>query len=281
LPPWRQAWSSDPNCGAPKSALTKRPFKSINALLLTMASMEKGFHSCWWGTYRQIGQLGGRVRRGERSTAVVLYDPFIKPKGDEECSYKLWYVFNVQQTVGLEHLWPGQTPIDGTEVQQRFHSADTAIEATGADIRFGGNRAYYSPSGDYIQLPYRHQFTEGEWYETVFHELSHWTEHRERLNCDRSKSENTYPFLELRAELGGVFCCAQLGLPTAERLENHAAYLQFWISTWKTMSLSFSRPHRKVPRRRTTSSVSPKVEAKNQQSFSDPFFPGHLRVYRS
>ena len=106
LPPWRQPWSSDPNCGAPKSALTKRPFRGINVLLLTMASMEHGFQSCWWGTYRQINQLGGRVRRGERSTAVVLYDPFIKPttieEGDgEKCKH--WFVFNVEQTVGPRH----------------------------------------------------------------------------------------------------------------------------------------------------------------------------------
>lgn len=228
LPPWRQAWSPDPNCGAPRS-VTQRPFKSINALLLNMASMERGYQSCFWGTRRQIGQMGGRICRGEKATAVVLHDPYIKPKGDEDCSYKLWYVYNVQQTEGLEHLWPGQAPIDDTEVLQRFHSADTAIEATGADIRFGGNRAYYSPTGDHVQVPFRKQFTEGEYFETVFHELSHWTEHETRLNLDRSKPENSYELLELRAELGGVFCCAQLGLPTSQRLDNHAAYLEFWI----------------------------------------------------
>ena len=38
-------------------------------------------------------------------------------------------------------------------------------------------------SGDYIILPYRHQFTLPEYYETAFHELTHWTEHPTRLNC--------------------------------------------------------------------------------------------------
>lgn len=124
------------------------------------------------------------------------------------------------------------TPIsklNDAEVQERFDVADAAIEATEADIRHGGNRAFYCPSSDFIQLPHRHQFSLPEYYETCFHELSHWTEHQSRLDCDRSISENSYAFMELRAELGGCFIAAELGLPTAERLENHASYLKSWL----------------------------------------------------
>jgi antirestriction protein ArdC len=241
LPPWRRAWSSDPNCGAPKSALTKRPYNGINVLLLTLASMEKGYQSRWWATYRQVQQLGGYVRRGEKSTRIILYRPYIKPvttdDGEEKeehfCIMKTWCVFNVEQTVGLEHLWPGQASHDGEEVEQRFAAADAAIEAAiegmGVELRHDGNSAHYSPSGDYIQMPHRHQFSMPEYYETICHETCHATEHPERLNCDRSLPENSYEFLELRAELGGVFCAAQLGLPTAENLENHTAYLKSWL----------------------------------------------------
>jgi len=59
--------------------------------------------------------------------------------------------------------------------------------------------------------------------------LSHWTEHASRLDCDRGKPDNGYAFLELRAELGGCFVAAELGLPTAERLENHASYVKSWL----------------------------------------------------
>ena len=31
--------------------------------------------------------------------------------------------------------------------------AEALIRATGADIRIGGNRAFYVPSADYIQVP--------------------------------------------------------------------------------------------------------------------------------
>ena len=209
--------------------------------------MENGYQSRWWATYRQVQQLGGYVRRGEKSTRIVLYKPFIKPvttdDGEEKeerfCIMKEWSVFNVEQTVGLEHLWPGQGSTDGDEIEQRFHAADAAIDAAikgmGVELRHGGNQAYYSPSGDYsptgdyIQMPHRHQFALPEYYDTFAHELCHATEHPDRLNCDRSKPENSYAFLELRAELGGCFIAAELGLPTADRLDNHAAYLKSWL----------------------------------------------------
>ena len=59
LPPWRRPWSSDPNCGSPRNALTSRSYRGINVLLLMLASMENEFHSRWWGTYRQIKEKGG------------------------------------------------------------------------------------------------------------------------------------------------------------------------------------------------------------------------------
>jgi len=170
-----------------------------------------------------------------------LYKPYIKPvttddgeaKEERFCIMKAWSVFKVQQTVGLEHLWPGQGSTDGQEIEQRFHAADAAIEAAikgmGVELRHGGNSAHYSPSGDYIQMPHRHQFAMPEYYETICHETCHATDHPERLNCDRSKPENSYAFLEPRAELGGCFIAAELGLPTADRLENHASYLRSWL----------------------------------------------------
>ena len=153
---------------------------------------------------------------------------------DEEQKFfflKTYTVFNVDQVLGshLDQLRVGNAPLDTDEVQARYEKADEAIEKTGADIRHGGNQAYYSPTDDYIAMPHRHQFTDGEYVETLAHELSHWTEHSSRLNCDRSKPENSYAFLELRAELGGVYLANELGLPTAENLTNHASYLQSWL----------------------------------------------------
>ena len=102
------------------------------------------------------------------------------------------------------------------------------IEATGADIRYGGNEAFYRSSEDFIQVPFRHQFESPEaFYETTFHELCHWTE--KRVGFDRSQAENTYALGELVAEIGSCFLMGELGLPTTSNMTNHAAYLESWL----------------------------------------------------
>lgn len=235
LPPWRRPWSSDQNCGSPRNALTSRPYRGINILLLMLAAMENEFHSRWWGTFRQIKEKGGFVRRGEKASQVILFKPIVKTvtadNGEEtEKTFPLmrtFSVFNAQQTVGLEHLHAGQGSIDATEVEQRFERAEEVIDATGADIRYGGNEAYYNRRSDYIQMPHRHQFSVPEFYETLSHELIHWTEHESRLNWDR-KGEG-YAMGELVAEIGGCFTVSELGLPMADELGNHVSYLANWL----------------------------------------------------
>ena len=102
------------------------------------------------------------------------------------------------------------------------------IDATGADIRYGGNEAYYNPPNDYIQLPHCHQFESPESFtETAFHELCHWSE--KRVGFDRTQAENTYGFAELVAEIGSCQMMAELGLPTTTNLSNHASYLKHWL----------------------------------------------------
>jgi antirestriction protein ArdC len=69
--PWRQPW--DPAAGRPASMSTRRPYRGINVLLLGQAAAERGYRARWWGTYRQIADLGGQVRRGEKSVQVVFW----------------------------------------------------------------------------------------------------------------------------------------------------------------------------------------------------------------
>ncbi len=248
LLPWRRPWALDKNAGHPANVVSKNGYRGINPLLLAISSMKHGFQSRHWGTFRQWKELGGSVKRrpddverGKWGTKIVFCRPVTKRETDSngeerEDSYfllKTYTVFCVDQVDGnhLDHLRVGHvdSQLNAEEVQERFDKADAAIEATGADIRHGGNVAAYDSSGDYILLPHRHQFSHSAYYETAFHEISHWTEHPSRLNCDRSTSENSYAFLELRAELGGCFIAAELGVPTVERLDNHASYLKGWM----------------------------------------------------
>lgn len=244
--PWRRPWSLDRNAGAPTNVVSKKSYRGINPLLLEVAAMRHGLQSRWWATWNQWKELGGTVKRrpenvqpGQWGTTIVFWRPVTKTEkdsnGDErEETYfllKTYTVFNVDQVDAdhLDHLRVGHGQLEASEIEERFEQADRAIDATGADIRHGGNQAYYNPHEDIIVLPHKQQFSLPEYYETAFHELTHWTEHQSRLNWERSKPENSYALGELIAELGGCFLASELGLPTAERLENHASYMATWL----------------------------------------------------
>lgn len=235
--PWRRPWSADPCAGSPKNAASGHSYSGINVLLLSLSADKQSMTSRYWATYRQWQEVRCQVRRGAKGTQVVLCKPCTKTARDEsgrEVEETFWMlrtftVFNAQQVEGGERFLIGQRPLTSTEIDERFRHADDLIEGTGADIRYGGDRAFYQPQGDFIQLPYRQQFAEGEFYETAFHELAHWSEHASRLDWDRSKAENSYALGELIAELSSCYTSAELGLPVQQSLGNHAAYLKHWI----------------------------------------------------
>lgn len=236
LPPWRRPWANDPNAGLNTSLSTGNAYRGINQLLLQLSAGRSGFQSRWWGTFNQVKASGGYVCRGEKATKVILWKPISRKRmngqgeevDDDFLVMREFYVFNAEQTSGLDQYRVGfAQPKEDTG--ERYEHADAVIEATGADIRYGGNEAFYRASEDYIQIPFRHQFESPEsHYETAFHELCHWTE--KRVGFDRSQAENTYALGELVAEIGACFLMAELRLPTTSNLTNHAAYLKSWLT---------------------------------------------------
>ena len=131
------------------------------------------------------------VEPGEWGTTIIFYKPLQIIEEDEDGKEKektiymmrTYTVFNIDQVQGecFDHLRVGHSVTNDTDCITTYENADRVIEATGADIRYGGNRAYYNRLGDYIQVPLREQFTAGEYYETVLHEMVHWSENEARL----------------------------------------------------------------------------------------------------
>ena len=250
LPPWRKPWANDLNAGFPQNVSSSRSYSGVNPLLLAVASERHNLQSRWWGTFKQWDTMGGKVMRrpkdvpaGQWGTKIVFCSPITKTKLDdkgEEVEEKFvilrtYTVFNIDQVEGdhLDYLRVGHGDTRNGDIET-FERADAAIAATEADIRFGGNRAFYDPHGDYIQMPRRDQFTGSDYYETVLHELVHWTEAKDRLNWDRTtKGDHAYPLGELIAEIGACYLCGELGVPMADRLDNHVAYLKSWLSAMK------------------------------------------------
>jgi antirestriction protein ArdC len=226
LPPWRKPWRSDPNSGFPINVISGQKYRGINPLLLELASIRQGFTSKFWGTFRQWDQLCCRVMArpkdvapGQWGTNIIFWKPITKTEKrddgeeteDKFFVLKQYCVFNADQVSGAEPFRVGASPVTMESPVIAFEAADRAISATGADIRYGGDRAFYPRSEDFIQVPPRGTFTAPEYYETVFHELTHWSE-------PRLQWEGSRPMAELIAEIGSCFTATELGLPTGQNM---------------------------------------------------------------
>lgn len=236
LPPWRKPWNDDlAGFGLATSLSSGKSYRGINQLILQSAAATNGWQSRSFSTFNQIRAAGGCVKKGEKAQKVILWKPIARKRTNDDGkevddSYLVmreFCVFNVEQTSGLDRFQVGFAKRHDNACE-RYENADAVIEAIGADIRYGGNEAYYRISEDYIRLPHRHQFESSEaFYETTFHELVHFSEHPSRLNWNRA--EQGYEMGELVAEIGACQMMAELGLPTTTNLQNHAAYLNSWL----------------------------------------------------
>ena len=237
--PWVQPWhNAGVAPGLPRNALSSRKYSGINILLLWGAVIERGYPSQSWMTFRQALEAGGCVRKGERGTTIVFTDKFT-PRDEQERAatdggdprqitfLKRFAVFNVAQCDGLpERMTIEAPPIPTREI---VPVAEALIAATGADFRIGGNRAFYSPSDDFVAVPPQPAFTHQiDYYRTALHELGHWTGHNSRLARGFSGffGSQSYTREELCAELASAYLCASLKIQPTVR---HSDYIGSWL----------------------------------------------------
>ena len=238
--PWVQPWGTVGNAtpGLPRNAVTGRLYSGVNVLILWGALFEHGYPSQGWLTFRQARDAGGCVRKGERGVTVVYADRFTpeaekaraRESGEDARSVpflKRFTVFNLAQCEGLRPgLVPDPEPLPEREI---VPVAEAVIAASGVDFRIGGNKAFYAPSADYVQVPPQPAFFDQiNFYRTALHELCHASGHPSRL--DRSLTNafgsKDYAREELIAEMGSAFLCAALGIVPTVR---HADYIASWL----------------------------------------------------
>lgn len=244
--PWLKPWSVTHTAGRITRPLRASglPYRGVNVLLLWGEALANGYTAPVWMTYRQAQELGGQVRKGEHGSLVVYADRISKTetndKGEEHERQipfmKGYTVFNVEQVDGLPDHYYAQ-PTNPLPAAQRIDTAERFAASTRADVRHGGNRAFYAPARDFVQMPPFEAFRDAEsYYATLTHELTHWTGHASRCARDFEKGHRFgsegYAFEELVAELGAAFLCADLGI-TPEPREDHAAYLAHWLKVLK------------------------------------------------
>ncbi len=244
--PWMQPWSAAHTEGriVRPRRFNGQPYNGINVLMLWSAADEKGYASPVWMTFKQALEFNAHVRKGETGSLVVYADKITRTETDattgEEAEraipfMKGYTVFNVEQIDGLpDHFYAKPEPKG--EPVQRIERAESFFAATGADIRHGGARAYYSISTNHVQLPPFESFRDPEsYYATLAHEATHWTRHPSRLDREFGRKrwgDEGYAMEELVAELGSAFLSADLDL-TPETREDHAAYIASWITVLK------------------------------------------------
>jgi antirestriction protein ArdC len=244
--PWHQPWKVQHAAGGISRPLRSNgeAYHGINVVVLWLTAFEKQYVSPLWVTFQQAKELGGFVRKGEKGTGIVYANSIEKKETDQTTGeekteripfLKSYTVFNAEQVEGLPAKFYA-TPAHPLPIEQRLEIAERFFAATKADIRHGGNRAYYSPGSDYIQMPPFESFeTRESYYSTLAHECTHWTKHETRLNRTfetKRFGDHGYAMEELVAELGAAFVCADLGI-TPEVLPEHASYLAAWLKVMK------------------------------------------------
>lgn len=179
--PWMQPWGA---CGSPVRPLRHNgvAYRGINTVLLWMEAAERGYASPFWMTYKQAQELGGQVRKGEKSALVVYANAIERTENDkgEEIERRIpfvkgYSVFNADHIDGLpDNYYVKTVAPEGTKAKVRIPHVDAFYSNLGADIREGGNAAYYRRDADYIGLPAFDAFVSAEAHAaTLGHELIH------------------------------------------------------------------------------------------------------------
>ena len=245
--PWHKPWRS---IGAPQNLVSKKSYRGINVWLLTM----QGYISPYWATLRQINELGGRVRKGEKSTPVVFWRIYVdgvevransdqhEPEHEQEEGQgrrrfvlRYYSIFNTEQcelpaSVSEKLAFPEPRQLDPIEACEKILTG----MPNPPEIVHAGDQAFYSPITDRITMPPRGLFENAEEYwSTFWHEAGHASGHRKRLNRDSITEaapfgSATYSVEEIVAEMTAAYLCGITGIEN-RTIDNSAAYIAGWL----------------------------------------------------
>jgi antirestriction protein ArdC len=224
----------------PRNAATGHRYRGINVLTLGMSALAFASGDPRWATYKQAEERGWQVRKGERGTTGYFFKRLelrddSKPDDDEDAVRRIpllraFALFHASQIDGI----PAYIPPTIEEAPWRApEAAEIILANSGAVVRYGGDRAFYSPSTDHIQMPPHAAFATPEGFcGTLIHELGHWSGAESRLNRDLRNHFGSHDYAreELRAEIGKVMTCTELGIAVSDAdFSNNAAYIASWL----------------------------------------------------
>jgi antirestriction protein ArdC len=242
--PWRQTWIGK---GLPRNRLTQHVYRGINRILLNLSE----YPTNEFVSFKQVKELGGHIRKGERSHMVIFWK-WIEPVKDEEVSIEedlsrypyiqYHHVWNIAQCEGIQTLEANTPPAKIEPIQQAEQLVFGVIDKP--EIIWDHREAYYDPRKDVINVPQITSFENANaYYSVLFHELVHSTGHEKRLArkgiIDTIRFGTLeYSFEELIAEMGACYLLSHCGI-VPDNFSNNAAYINGWMRKLKQEKYSF------------------------------------------
>lgn len=230
--PWQKPWIGE--LSAPRNLQSGKVYRGINALILGLSE----YSDPRWTTFNGCKNLGGKVRKGEKSTLVTLWKRFkvkdaAAPDGEKTIAMLRYFrVFNVEQCEfpeGAIRPWEPEGKPEGWDGIAECESvlADYIASDGAPTLGYGGNSAHYLPGKHHIQLPERDAFKSAEgFYGAAFHESAHSTAPMLGRELSGAFGSEKYGREELVAEMSSAFVLAAIGVEGD--FDNSAAYLKNW-----------------------------------------------------
>ena len=234
--PWQKPWTGVHDGAYNK--ISNKPYSLLNQMLLSKTGE--------YASFKQWTELGGHIRKGEKAEIVTFWkiQQIEEENEDGEKIIKqlpllrYYNVFHISQVEGVEPKSIDLNELQPIEEAERIKTEYMQREHIKI-LEKVTDRAFYSPSLDYIQIPCKEQYQNiEEFYSTLFHEMTHSTGHKVRLDREDVKdcmyfgSEN-YSKEELCAELGSAFLINKLGIASSKSFTNSTAYIQSWLRVLK------------------------------------------------
>lgn len=228
----------------PVNYCTSKPYRGINTLTLWVSVQNTGYSTPYFATFKQLAQNGHRLKKGAKADDIVYHNLkyYLNNKrltaqqynalpNDSKAIVKVrktlrfYKVFNMDHVEGFNH--ESDTTIR-ENVKPLKHYDDLISSLDPTIVYKKVPSAFYSPEDDAItMIPQEYYESDAQFYQTLLHELIHWTGHRTRL-CRFSKTSLSMKgraYEELVAELGSAF----LLLPADQNIRQNAIYVNSWI----------------------------------------------------
>lgn len=235
--PWQKPWTGSQD-GA-YNYVSGKAYSVLNQMILK--------HEDAYLTFKQIQDLGGKLKKGSKAEIVTFWKmlPIEEVNKDGEKVKKVipflryYNVFWIGDTEGIERK----------DIQRIAHNPEEEAENIinlymnsenhpSLQRDKTSNRAYYSPLQDKVVVPEIGQYEHvEEYYSTLFHELTHSTGAKSRLNRIKIGiahfGNEEYSKEELVAEIGAATLVNMAGLETEKSFNNSAAYIEGWSKALK------------------------------------------------